>query len=61
MNMTELMPLEVIRDKLSDRRLVVVAKRAGLTHPTVKRVADGDENITVKTWRALSNYLSEGN
>lgn len=59
MQTTDLMPIETIRQKLEDRKLPVVAKRAGLSHPTVKRVADGDANITLRTWRALSDYFRE--
>lgn len=53
----DLLPLATIRDMLRDRRLTVVAEKSGLTHPTVKRVADGDEAISVTTWRKLSDYL----
>lgn len=57
MQTNDLLPLEIIQRKLEDRRLPLVAKRAGLSHPTVKRVADGDLNITLNTWRALSEYF----
>lgn len=60
MQTTDLMPIETIRRKLEDRRLPLVAKRSGLSHPTVKRIANGDDNITLRTWRALSDYLREG-
>ncbi len=53
----DLLPLSTIRDLLRDRRLTVVAEKSGLTHPTVKRIADGDEAISVTTWRKLSDYL----
>jgi predicted transcriptional regulator len=59
MQTNDLLPLETIQRKLEDRRLPLVAKRAGLSHPTVKRVADGDLNITLNTWRALSEYFRE--
>jgi hypothetical protein len=55
--MENLLPLSKIRELLADRRLTLVAANAGLTHPTVKRVADGDENISVTTWRKLSDYF----
>ena len=57
MQTNDLLPLETIQRKLEDRRLPLVARRAGLSHPTVKRVADGDLNITLNTWRALSEYF----
>ncbi len=53
----DLLPLSTIRELLRDRRLTVVAEKSGLTHPTVKRIADGDEAISVTTWRKLSDYL----
>ena len=60
MQTNDLLPLETIQRKLEDRRLPLVAKRVGLSHPTVKRVANGDLNITLNTWRALSEYFREG-
>ena len=59
MQTNDLLPLETIQRKLEDRRLPFVAKRAGLSHPTVKRVVNGDLNITLNTWRALSEYFRE--
>lgn len=59
MQTNDLLPLETIQRKLEDRRLPLVAKRAGLSHPTVKRVANGDLNITLSTWCALSEYFRE--
>ena len=57
--MGELIPIDDIRNALQDRRLTVVAERCGLSHPTVKAVADGNEEISVKTWKKLSDYLSD--
>lgn len=47
-----------IRDRLADRRLTIVAERSGLSYPTVKRVADGEEGITLATLRKLSAYFT---
>jgi len=55
--MQDLMPLSEIRTALADRRIMTVAANCGLTHPTLKRILDGDENITLNTWRKLSDYL----
>mgnify|MGYP003124455257 FL=1 len=56
--MDDMIPLETIRDALQDRRLTVVAEKSGLSHPTVKAVATGNERISLNTWRKLSEYLT---
>ena len=55
--MTNLMPIDDIRESLQDRRLTVVAERCGLSHPTVKAIATGNEQISLTTWKKLSEYL----
>ena len=57
--MTNLMPIDDIRESLQDRRLTVVAERCGLSHPTVKAIATGNEQISLPTWKKLSEYLSD--
>jgi|TARA_R110000796_G_scaffold9861_2_gene33343 hypothetical protein len=57
--MTELIPLDDIRNALQDRRLTVVAEKCGLSHPTVKGIATGNEQISLTTWKKLSEYLSD--
>jgi hypothetical protein len=57
--MTDLLPLDDIQNALQDRRLTVVAERCGLSHPTVKGVADGNQQISLNTWKKLSEYLKE--
>ena len=56
--MDDMIPLENIRDAMQDRRLTVVAEKSGLSHPTVKAVATGNERISLNTWRKLSDYLT---
>ena len=56
--MDDMIPLETIRDALQDRRLTVVAQNSGLSHPTVKAVQQGNERISLNTWRKLSEYLT---
>ena len=56
--MDNMIPLETIRDALQDRRLTVVAEKSGLSHPTVKAVATGNERISLNNWRKLSEYLT---
>lgn len=57
--MSDLLPLDHLRAMLADRRLTVVAERCGLSYPSVKRIADGETNISVKTWRKVSDYLTQ--
>ena len=57
--MTNLLPIDDIRESLQDRRLTVVAERCGLSHPTVKAIATGNEQISLTTWKKLSEYLSD--
>ncbi|WED25031.1 helix-turn-helix transcriptional regulator [Roseobacter phage CRP-901] len=57
--MTNLIPIDDIRKTLQDRRLTVVAERCGLSHPTVKSIATGNEQISLTTWKKLSEYLSD--
>jgi len=57
--MENLMSLEKIKCLLEDRRLTVVAKRCGLSYPSVQAVAKGRENINMKTWRKLSDYFNQ--
>ena len=57
--MTELIPITEIRQALQDRRITVVAEKCGLSHPTVKGVASGNEQISLTTWKKLSEYLRE--
>jgi hypothetical protein len=55
----ELIPLDTIRNSLQDRRLTVVADKCGLSHPTVMGIAQGNERISLTTWKKLSDYLKE--
>jgi len=57
--MTKLIPLDDIRNALQDRRLTVVAEKCGLSHPTVKAISTGNEQISLTTWKKLSEYLSD--
>ena len=57
--MDNLIPIKTIQQLLGDRRLTVVAKRCGLSHPTVKGVATGNEQISLTTWKKLSGYFHE--
>jgi len=52
--MTELIPITEIREALQDRRITVVADKCGLSHPTVKGVQLGNEQISLTTWKKLS-------
>jgi DNA-binding Xre family transcriptional regulator len=52
-----MLELHKIQEMLNDRRLTLVAKRCGLSYPTVKHVADGGKNVTLATLTKLSDYL----
>lgn len=59
---TKILPLHVIKDYLSDKRLYVVAKETGLSYPTLRKLADGVEtNYTLNTMRAISEYIYSRN
>lgn len=55
--MENILPLETIQRALEDRNATVVARRCGLSKPTVLRVANGDFNISITTWKKLSDYF----
>jgi len=57
--MINLIPIDDIRNALQDRRLTVDAEKCGLSHPTVKAIASGNEKISLNTWKKLSDYLSD--
>lgn len=56
--MENILPLETIQRALGDRNATEVARRCGLSKPTVLRVANGDFNISISTWKKLSDYLN---
>tara|TARA_R110000824_G_scaffold7516_5_gene34080 strand:+ start:503 stop:694 length:192 start_codon:yes stop_codon:yes gene_type:complete len=55
--MQDLMPIDDIRKALQDRRLSVVGEKCNLSHPTLKGIQTGNEQISLNTWRKLSEYL----
>jgi len=56
--MENLISLNRIKEMLEDRRLTVVADRCGMSYPTVQNVANGSENVSLRTWRKLSDYFT---
>ena len=50
--------LSWIREGLADRRLSIVAKKTGLSIPTVRAVKDGKGNPTIETLEKLRVYLA---
>lgn len=51
--------IEEVIIKLQDRNLSEVARRTGLTQPTVNRIANGKGgNVGYETVKALSDYLT---
>ena len=58
--MTDLIPIDDIREALQDRRLTIVAEKCGLSHPTVKGIATGNEkNQSYNMEKKLSEYLGD--
>lgn len=51
--------LNVLREKLSDRRLKVVAQRIGMTYAALSRIMRGG-TPSRRTIDKLEKYLSEG-
>lgn len=49
--------IEKIRDKLQLMSATKVAKKAGLSFDTVKKIMDGNEDITLGTLRKLIDAL----
>lgn len=56
--MENLIDLAKIKHLLEDRRLTVVARRCGLSYPTVQAVSNG-RNVSLTTWRKLSDYFKQ--
>lgn len=56
--MTDLIPIDDIREALQDRRLTIVAEKCGLSHPTVKGIATGNEKSVLQHGK-LSEYLGD--
>lgn len=53
-----LLTLEQIKINLADKRLYKVAEITGLSYPTLKKMADGeDANYTMATVQAVSQYI----
>lgn len=46
-----------MREALADRRTSFVAKKTGLSEPTIRAVRDGKGNPTIATLEKLAEYL----
>lgn len=56
----DVLPLEKIKEGLKDKRLYKVSQATGLSYPTLKKLANGDEaNYTVETLKAVSKYIKD--
>jgi hypothetical protein len=57
----KILSLDEISSRLEDRKLIVVAKRLGLSYPTLKNLLDNDESngnqATRRTVKLVSDYL----
>ena len=57
-NLYTLLTLEEIKEALADKRLYKVAEATGLSYPTLKKMADGEQaNYTLATIYAVSAYI----
>jgi hypothetical protein len=55
-----ILTLEEIAEGLKDKKLHVVAAATGLSFPTLKRLAEGNNNnCTMSTVMAVSKYLTK--
>lgn len=53
-----LLTLDQIKNNLADKRLYKVAEITGLSYPTLKKMADGeDANYTMATVQVVSQYI----
>lgn len=53
-----ILPLEEIQKALEDKRLYKVAKTSGLSYPTLRKLAKGEDlNYTLGTLKAASDYI----
>lgn len=57
---TNILSLSEIKANLADKRLYKVAELTGLSYPTLKKLANGDDcNYTMSTMKAVSAYISK--
>jgi plasmid maintenance system antidote protein VapI len=52
-----MLSFKVIREQLEDCSLVKVSKKIGVTYPTIRRIIDGEENVSVNTLKKISDYI----
>lgn len=56
--MSQLLPLEEISKRLQNMRLHKISDEVGLSYPTLKKLADGEQaNYTSDTLNKVSAYL----
>jgi len=54
----EILSLKEIQENLKDKRLYIVAKKIGLSYPTLKRLVKGNsQNYNYKTLKLVSDYI----
>lgn len=52
-----MLTLEVIKEKLSDRKLSVVSEKSGVNYLALCNLYNGKSNPTYETVKKLSDYL----
>lgn len=57
--MANILSIEQISAALKDRRLLFVANVCGVSYPTIKKLADGEQrNYNTNTLKAVSDYIT---
>ena len=51
------MTIEELRRALEDRNLRVVSARAGVGYSALRKIAKGQDNVSLRTMNRLSTYL----
>lgn len=56
----DILSFSEIKANLADKRLYKVSEATGLSYPTLKKLANGDNcNYTMSTMRAVSEYINK--
>lgn len=62
MSKNEFLSFEELKEKLADKKLYVVAKKTGLSFPTLRKMALGTgKGYNMETMRKITEYLRPSN
>ena len=51
------MNIEELKKALEDRNLLEVSRRAGVSYSALRKIAEGKDNISLRSANRLANYL----